>query len=138
MSDRNDFNAKIIKEFRDNDGLVGGRFKTMRLLLLHTTGAKTGEERVIPLATREIEGNQIIIASNGGSPNHPDWFYNLKANPEVTVELGSETYQAKAIIAEEPKRSDLYDQMADRYPFFNEYQARAERQIPVIRLERRT
>ena len=136
MSTWNDRNARIIEEFRANDGQVGGRYEDMTLLLLHTTGARSGRERVNPLVTTKVSGDQIIIASKGGAPDHPDWYHNLKANPEVEVELGSETYRARAEITEEPDRRRLFDEMAERYPFFDEYEKKTERVIPVIRLKR--
>jgi deazaflavin-dependent oxidoreductase (nitroreductase family) len=130
-----DWNDKIIKEFRQNDGAVGGRYQDMQLLLLHTKGAKTGKERVNPVVTIEDGEDQIIVASKGGATDNPDWFYNLEANPRVTVELGSHTYQAQAVVLQEPERTHLFNKMVDQHPFFQEYQDKTERTIPVIRLE---
>lgn len=130
-----DWNDKIIKEFRENDGVVGGRYQDMQLLLLHTEGVKTGKERVNPVVTIEDDGDQIIVASKGGAPDNPDWFYNLKANPEVAVELGSHTYQARAVVTQEPERTRLFSKMVDQHPFFHEYQEKTERTIPVVRLK---
>ena len=134
MSERNDFNAKIIKEFRENDGVVGGRFKDMRLLLLHTTGAKTGQEHLNPVATIEHGDQYVIVASKGGAPDHPDWYHNLVANPQVTIELGRQTLEARAEVTEEPERTELFNKVASQYPGFKEYERRTERVIPVIKL----
>ncbi len=134
MSNRNDWNAKIIEEFRRNDGEVGGPYEGMKLLILHTTGAKSGKEHVNPVATVRVDGHYVIIASKGGAPSNPDWYYNLVANPRVTVETGSETLEALAEVIKEPERSELYAKVADRYPGFKEYERRTDRLIPVIKL----
>lgn len=132
----NDHNQRIIEEFRNNQGEVGGYFANTPLLLLHTQGAQSGKQRVNPVAYLK-EGDQfVIIASKGGAPSNPDWYYNLKANPAVTVEVGTETFEARAEIAQEPERSDLYAKMAARNPGFAEYAKRTERVIPVIKLQR--
>ena len=133
-----DWNKQVIKEFRANAGKVGGSFAGMELLLLHTTGAKSGLPRINPLV-RMMDGDRyVVIASKGGAPTHPDWYYNLVANPEVHVELGTERFDALATVAEEPERSQLYAKMAARYPFFAEYQEKTTRTIPVIVLTRRS
>lgn len=136
MSNPNDWHAKVIKEFRENDGVVGGPFEGMNLMILHTTGAKTGKERLNPVATIEEDGGYVIIASKGGAPNHPDWYHNLVANPEVTVEVGTETLEAYAEVVDEPERTQLYSKMAERYPGFREYEEKTDRVIPVIKLKR--
>ncbi|MDA1330249.1 MAG: nitroreductase family deazaflavin-dependent oxidoreductase [Chloroflexi bacterium] len=136
MSRTNDWNERIIKEFRENKGRVGGNFAQMPLLLVHTTGAKSGAERINPVAYLEEEDRLVIVASKGGSDNHPDWYYNLKANPEVTVELGTETFKARANITQEPKRTELFAKMATRNPGFQEYEKKTARRIPVVILER--
>lgn len=123
---------KIIEEFRANDGKVGGNFKDMDLLLLHTIGARSGLERVNPVACMEDSGRLVIIASKGGADTHPDWYHNLVANPQVEVELGTKRFMARADPAEEPERSKLYEKMAARYPFFAEYQLKTDRTIPVV------
>lgn len=135
MSDPNEWNKKVIEEFRTNDGKVGGHFEGSDLLLLHTTGAKSGLPRINPLMTMEDDGRHVVIASKGGAPSHPDWYYNLKANPDVHVEVGTDEFDAKAVEAEEPERSRLYEEMASRYGFFTEYAEKAGRVIPVIVLE---
>ena len=130
------FNTNLIEEYRANGGKVSGMFAGAPLLLLTTTGAKSDREHVSPLAYT-IDGDRyVIIASKGGAPTHPDWFHNLVANPEVTVELGAETFGARASIPEGDERRRLYDQMAAQMPNFAEYQRSTDRQIPVVVLER--
>lgn len=138
MSDPNDWNQKIIEEFRANDGKVGGYFENMNLLLLHTTGAKSGQKRINPVAYTNQDGKLVVIASKGGAPTNPDWYYNIVANPEVSVEVGTEQFQARASVAEEPERTHLYDSMAEQYPGFEEYRQKADREIPVITLTRQS
>ena len=137
MENINEFNNQLIAEFRANGGKVGGMFAGAPLLLLTTTGAKSGKERVSPLAYTTDNGNWVIIASKAGAPTHPDWFHNLKANPEVTVEVGTETIPAVASIPEDPERQRLYDQMSALMPNFAEYQRNTDRKIPVVVLERK-
>lgn len=128
------WNEQVIEEFRANSGIVGGNFKGMTLLLLHTIGAKSGQPRLNPLATIVDDGRYIIIASKGGAPSHPDWYYNLVANPEVCVEVGTEKFNVRAEIVSEPERTDLYAKVAEVYPRFAEYEQRTDRVIPVIAL----
>ena len=132
MSDPNDRNKKIIDEFRANAGRVGGNFEGKTLLLLHTQGAKSGQERINPLACVKDGDRCVVIASKGGAPTHPDWYYNVIANPQVTVEVGTETFQAEAIVAEEPERTHLYDKMVEVMPGFEGYRRNTTREIPVI------
>ena len=134
MSTANDWNSAIIAEFRANGGKVGGRFAGRPLLLLHTTGAKTGQRRVNPVAYTRDGDRLVVIASKGGAPTNPDWYYNLLANPLVTVEVGAEKFQAQATVPAEPERTRLYDQMAKVMPGFAEYQRNTTRRIPVITL----
>lgn len=132
-----DWNKAIIEEFRANDGKVGGHFEGSNLLLLHTTGAKSGLPRLNPVMYLPDGDGYVIIASKGGAPTHPDWYHNLVANPEVTVELGTETVEAVATVAEEPKRSELYTRMVEVAPGFGEYQRKTSRTIPVVILTRK-
>ncbi len=132
-----DWNKKVIEEFRANEGKVGGYFENMTLLLLHTTGAKSGLPRLNPAAYTKDGDRLVIIASKGGADTHPDWYYNVVANPNVTVEVGSEKYDAVATVDEEPERTRLYDQMAAQYPGFEEYRQKTSRIIPVITLQRK-
>ncbi|MCJ7703466.1 MAG: nitroreductase family deazaflavin-dependent oxidoreductase [Anaerolineales bacterium] len=136
MSDTNDWNKKIIKEFRANEGKVGGRFENMTLVLLHTTGAKSGLGRINPLVCMPDGDRIIVCASKGGAPSNPDWYYNLVSNPEVVVEYGTEEFKAKATVTEEPERTELYAKMTAMAPFFAEYQEKATRVIPVVALSR--
>jgi deazaflavin-dependent oxidoreductase (nitroreductase family) len=135
-TDYNDFNRKLIEEYRANGGKVSGMFAGAPLLLLTTTGARSGQPRVAPLAYTTDNGRLVVIASKGGAPTHPDWFYNVRANPDVTVELGAETFPARATIPQGAERQRLFDQMATQMPNFAEYQRNTTRQIPVIVLER--
>jgi len=137
MSDPNAWNTAIIAEFRANAGKVGGQFEGAPLLLLHTTGAKSGQGRVNPLAYTTDSERWIVIASKGGAPTNPDWYYNILANPDVTLEVGTEAVQARAYAAEEPERARLFAQMAERMPGFGNYQRNTTRIIPVVVLERK-
>jgi len=132
MSMINERNLKIIDEFRINEGKVGGNFAGRTLLLLHTKGAKSGQERINPVACVKDGERYVIIASKGGADVNPDWYYNVVANPLVTVEVGTETFQAKATIAEEPERTRLYDKMVEVAPGFGDYRHKTTRVIPVI------
>ena len=131
-----DYNNKVIKEFRENGGEVTGRFAGAPLLLLTTTGAKSGEKRTTPLAFSSDGDDIIIIASYAGNPKHPAWFLNMRANPEVTIELPNETFITNAVIPEGDERQRLFDQQAAKMPAFKEYQAKTSRQIPVIVISR--
>lgn len=135
--DLNEFNKSIIDEFRANDGVVGGQFAGAPLLLLTTTGAKSGHPRINPLAYLADGERCIIIASYAGAAKNPPWYYNLVANSEVTVEVGSERFAAQATVLSEPERTLMYDKMADAMPTFAEYQAKTSRVIPVIALTRK-
>jgi deazaflavin-dependent oxidoreductase (nitroreductase family) len=128
----NDRNSRIIDEFRANDGRVGGPFEGKTLLLLHTKGAKSQQERINPVAYVKDGDRLVVIASKGGSPTNPDWYYNILANPLVTVEVGTEKFQARAAVAEEPERTRLYDKMVAMMPGFADYRRKTTRVIPVI------
>lgn len=131
------FNQNLIDEFRANSGrILSGPFAGAPLLLLTTSGARSGQPRTAPLAYTTDNGHYVIIASKGGAPTNPDWFHNLRANPDVTVEVGSETFPARATIPEGPERQRLFDQMVAQMPGFGEYQRNTLRQIPVVVLER--
>jgi deazaflavin-dependent oxidoreductase (nitroreductase family) len=127
-----DFNAKIIEEFRANEGRVGDMFEGMPLLLLHHTGAKSGKSRVNPLAYQSDGGRYVVFASKAGAPSNPDWYYNLKAHPNVTIEVGTGTIEVVASEASGEERERLYRTQAERIPQFAEYEQKAERVIPVI------
>src|SRR5260221_6538769 len=132
MINLNDRNKQIIDEFRTNSGKVGGRFEGRTLLLLHTKGAKSGQERINPVAYVKDGDRFVVIASKGGADTHPDWYYNVITDPLVTVEAGTETFQAKATVAEEPERTRLYDKMVEVAPGFDDYRRKTTRVIPVI------
>ena len=134
MSDRN---KAIIDEFRANAGKVGGHFAGRTLLLLHTTGAKSGLLRVNPVAYFVDSERYVVVASKGGAPTNPDWYYNVLANPEVSAEVGTEQFQALAQIAAEPERAHLYEHMETLNPSFTEYKTKTTRSIPVITLTRK-
>lgn len=136
MSEANERNKKIIEEFRSNGGKVGGPFAGRTLLLLHTKGAKSRQERINPVACIKDGDCLVVIASKGGAPTHPDWYYNVVANPLVSVEVGTEKFQVRATVAEEPERTRLYDKMIETMPGFADYRAKTTRVIPVIVLTR--
>jgi len=127
-----DFNAQIIEEFRANEGRVGGMFEDMPLLLLHHTGAKSGRSRINPLAYQGDDGRYVIFASKAGAPTHPDWYHNLIAHPNVSIEVGTDTIDAIASEASGEERERLYRTQAERIPQFAEYERKAGRVIPVI------
>jgi deazaflavin-dependent oxidoreductase (nitroreductase family) len=127
-----DFNASIIEEFRANGGHVGGPFENSPLLLLHHTGATSGDARVNPVGYLADGDRYVIVASNGGSPTHPDWYHNLKVHPEVTIEVGTDTVQAVASEASGVERERLFQAMAAGAEQVVEYQTKAGRLIPVM------
>lgn len=131
-----DFNQQIIEEFRANGGKVGGMFEGQPMLLLTTTGAKSGQQRVSPLGFTTDNGRMVVMASNAGAPANPSWYHNLRANPRVTIELGTETFPARATIAKGAERQRLYDQMIAQMPGFAAYQDMTTRQLPMVILER--
>ncbi len=127
-----DFNAQIIEEFRANQGRVGGMFDGSRLLLLHHTGAKSGKSRINPLGYLDDRGRYVVFASKGGAPTNPDWYHNLKAHPNVTIEVGTDTIEVVASEATGEERDRLYRTQAERVPQFAEYQKGTDRTIPVV------
>src|SRR5271169_3043033 len=136
MSELNDFNQKVIAEFRTNQGKVGGQMAGMPLLLLTTTGAKTGRVLTKPLAYSKDGDRIFVIASFAGAPKSPAWSNNLVAHPTVTIEAGSERFQAKAVVTAGAERERLFKLQADKMPIFYDYQKKTDRQIPVVVLER--
>ena len=132
-----DFNLKIIDEFRSNGGETFGPFKGRPLLLLTTAGAKSGETHTTPLVYSKDGDRYVIIASVGGAPKHPAWYFNIRANRDVTLEIGTEKFQATATIAEGAERDRLYEKQAEAMPAFNDYKAKTARVIPVVVLERK-
>jgi deazaflavin-dependent oxidoreductase (nitroreductase family) len=136
MADAGDWNSKIIAEFRANEGQVGGNFEGAPLLLLTTTGRKSGAQRTNPMMYLADGGRLLVFASRAGAPVHPDWYHNLAANPQVTVEVGTDSFPARAVVLEGEERDRWFAEQARRYPGFAEYQAKTDRVIPVVALVR--
>ncbi len=130
--DLHDFNRAIIEEFRSNAGRLGGAFEGAPMCLLTTTGAKSGQPRTHPLAYLRDGDRYVVIASKGGAPTNPAWFHNLLAHPTVELEVGEERFTATATVATGEERERLWAVQAARMPAFDEYQAKTEREIPVI------
>ncbi len=136
-TDFNAWNKEVIAEFRANGGKCGGMFEGSPMVIVHTTGAKTGAERLNPLVPLLDGDRMYVIASKAGAPDNPDWFYNLKANPDVSVEYLTDTFAATAVeISDEAERSRLYDIQVSRSASFGDYKAMTTRRIPVIELVR--
>ena len=138
MSDINTqtFDTQIIDEFRANAGKVGGMFEGANMLLITTTGAKSGRSVTVPLVYLSDGDRIVLIASDGGGDRHPAWYHNLRANPEVTVEIGIEKFQAMAHDIAGPERDRLYAAMVEVQPGFAEYQEGTTRRIPVVAVYR--
>jgi deazaflavin-dependent oxidoreductase (nitroreductase family) len=132
----NDFNTKIIEEFRANAGKVGGAFQGAPMLLLTSKGAKSGTPHITPLVYLRDGERIVVFASMGGAPKHPQWYRNIVANPEVEVEVGAERYAAKAVVTAGRERDDLFAKQVALIPTFGQYQERTTRVIPVVVLER--
>jgi deazaflavin-dependent oxidoreductase (nitroreductase family) len=131
-----DFNTKIIEEFRANGGKLGGQFEGAPMLLLHSTGANSGAERVNPVMYRPVGDSFAVFASKGGAPRNPDWYYNLLAHPETTVEVGDETVPVVAHVADDAERGPIWEAQKRDYPGFADYERQTTRQIPVVILAR--
>lgn len=136
MSSPNDWNPQIIEEFHANSGKVGGRFEGATLLLLHTIGAKSNQPRINPLVYFKDGDHYIIVASKGGAPTNPDWYYNILAHPDVTLEIGTEQFKAHATVAERQERDRIFADVSSKNPGFGAYQQNTTRIIPIIKLER--
>jgi deazaflavin-dependent oxidoreductase (nitroreductase family) len=135
MADRNDYNRQQIEEFRADRSKFDGP-GSRPLLLLTTTGAKSGKRYTTPLMYK-IDGNRlIVIASNIGAPKHPDWYHNLVAHPEITVEVGTTTYNTTAVVLQGDERQQVWDRLIEQYPFFADHQVKTTRQIPLVALSR--
>lgn len=134
----NDYNQAIIDEFRANGGKVGGQFEGFPLVLVHHKGAKSGTERVNPLAYQRLSDDSIaVFASKGGAPTNPDWFHNLVANPNTSIEIGTEQYDVTARVAEDEERDRIWEAQKQAFPNFAEYEATTGgRKIPVVVLDR--
>lgn len=132
-----DWNSRTIEEFRANGGKVGGYWNGKPLLLLTTTGGKSGKRHTTPTMYLRDGDRLLVFASKGGAPTHPDWYHNLRTHPQVTVEVGDETYEATATVLTGEERDRLYARQGELYPQFADYQKKTSRKIPVIALERR-
>jgi deazaflavin-dependent oxidoreductase (nitroreductase family) len=136
VADGEDFNEKVVKEFRANGGKVGGMFEGAPLLLLHHAGAKSGTERINPLMYQPVGDSFAIFASKGGAPDNPDWYHNLAAHPDTTVELGTKTVHVRARVADPDERGPIWEKQKQLAPGFAEYETNAApRQIPVVVLD---
>ena len=136
MADGDDFNGKVIEEFRANGGKVGGFFAGAPLLLLRHHGAKTGAERVNPLVYQQVGDSYAIFASAGGQPRDPQWFRNLVAHPDVTIEVGTTKVPVRARVADEAERAPIWETQKERMPNFAGYEkSAAPREIPVVLLD---
>jgi deazaflavin-dependent oxidoreductase (nitroreductase family) len=135
MADTDDFNTTIIKEFRANAGKVGGPFEGAPMVLLLTVGAKSGQSRINPVMYRSDGGRMYVFASKGGAPTNPDWYFNMVANPEMSIEVGSDSYDVTATEIKGAERDRIYADQAKEYPGFAEYEAKTDREIPVVILE---
>lgn len=140
MTNVHNWNQQIIDEFRANKGIVGGPFEGATMVLLHHKGAKSGAERVNPLVYYQEDGSDVmyIFGSKGGAPQHPSWYYNVKANPDVTLEVGTETFDAAAEVITGSDRDRIYEANARLRPAFAQYQSNTKRKIPVIALRRKS
>ena len=134
---QNDYNQRLIEDFRADRSKNGDAFKDRPLLLLTTTGARSGQRRTTPMMYIREGERLLVIASNAGAPKHPDWYHNLVAHPHVTVEVGKETFDATAVVTEGEERQRFWASTIEKYPFFADHQAKVTRQIPVVALERR-
>src|SRR5689334_1002803 len=137
MGDQKAYNHKLIEDFRASRGANEDPFAGRPLLLLTTIGAKSGQRRTTPLMYVPDGDRLLVIASNAGAPKHPDWYRNLLAHPQVTVEVGADTFDARAVVLEADERQQQWDRIVASYPFFVEHQAKITREIPVVALERR-
>ena len=137
MSDWNDFNRQVIDEFRTNEGKVSGQFAGAPMILVNHRGAKSGTDYTTPLVYTRDDANYVIIASKGGAPEDPQWYRNLQAHPDVTIEVGTEVIPVTARVAEGDERERLYRAQADAMPNFDDYAKATTRAIPVVVLEPR-
>jgi deazaflavin-dependent oxidoreductase (nitroreductase family) len=130
-----DWNRSITEEFRSNGGKVGGQFANVPILLLHTVGARSGEPRLNPLAYQQLDGAYAVFGSFAGAPKNPAWFHNVVANPEVSIEVGTEKLAVRARVATGAERARIWAQQKLDQPGFADYEAKTEREIPVVVLE---
>ena len=135
MSEMSDFNRKVIDEFRTNEGKVGGPFEGAPVLLLTSTGAKSGERRTTPVVYQPDGDRMVIFASKAGAPENPAWYHNLRANSTATVEVGNDTVEVEAVITDGEERERLFSKQKELMPQFADYEQKTERQIPVVALQ---
>jgi deazaflavin-dependent oxidoreductase (nitroreductase family) len=135
MSDETDWNAKIIEEFRANGGKLGGMFEGADILLLHHVGSKTGVERVSPLGFQRVGSAYAVFGSNSGETSDPHWVQNLRTHPRTTAEIGTDTVEVVARVAEGDERTEIWERQKANIPQFGEYETTANRDIPVVILE---
>jgi deazaflavin-dependent oxidoreductase (nitroreductase family) len=132
-----DWNDKVIAEFRANQGRVGGQFEGAPLLLLHSTGAKSGQERVHPMMYQAVGNGFAVFASKAGADTNPDWYHNLRAHPDARIEVGTETLDVTARVLDADEREPIWEEQKARYPGFADYETKTDRVIPVVMLDRR-
>jgi deazaflavin-dependent oxidoreductase (nitroreductase family) len=135
VSETSDFNRKVIDEFRANEGKVGGPFEGAPVLLLTSTGAKSGEQRTTPVVYQQDGERMVIFASKAGAPENPAWFHNLRANPTATVEVGPDTVEVEAVVTDGDERERLFSRQKQLMPQFADYEQKTTRQIPVVALQ---
>jgi deazaflavin-dependent oxidoreductase (nitroreductase family) len=135
VAEANDWNSKIIEEFRRNGGKVGGQFEGAPLLLLHTVGARSGQQRVTPMMYRQVGDSVAVFASKAGAPTNPDWYHNLVGNPRVSAEIGTQTSEFTARVAQGEERDRIWEEQKREYPGFADYETKTTRQIPVVILD---
>jgi deazaflavin-dependent oxidoreductase (nitroreductase family) len=138
MADVNDFNSGIIKEFRANGGQLGGPFEGAPMLLLTTTGAKSGKKHTNPLAYGTDGDRIVVFGTKGGAPTHPDWYHNLVAHPTATVEVGADSFEVEAKVAEGEERARIWERQKQLMPGFADYEKKTSRVIPVVALQRKS
>ena len=136
LSDVNEFNRGIIEQFRANEGKVGPPFEGAPLLILHSTGAKSGKTRLAPIVYQQVDDSWAVFASKAGAPDNPDWYHNLVANPSATIELGTEEVAVTARVLEGDEREAVWSKQKELMPGFAEYEAQTDRTIPVVILDR--
>ena len=135
LSDVNDFNRGIIEQFRANGGEVGPPFEGAPLLILHSTGAKSGQTRLAPIVYQQVGGSWAVFASKAGAPDNPDWYHNLVANPKASIELGTSTVDVTARVLEGAEREEVWSKQKEIMPGFADYEAKTDRVIPVVVLD---
>jgi deazaflavin-dependent oxidoreductase (nitroreductase family) len=132
-----DWNDKVIAEFRANQGRVGGQFEGAPLLLLHSTGAKSRQERVNPVMYQAVGNGFAVFASKAGADTNPDWYHNLRAHPQARIEVGTQTLDVTARVLDADEREPIWEEQKARYPGFADYETKTDRVIPVVMLDRR-